>query len=276
MQLKTALVQASKLLEQAAIPSPRLTAEVLLCHVLGRDRSWLFGHSDEPLSETAWIHYGRYLYQRLNGKPLQHITRRQEFYGRPFLITPDVLIPRPETEHVIEVALRRARQATRAVDIGCGSGAIAITWALETGAEVIATDLSLPALSVARENACLLQAQVRFLACNLASSLSPASFDLVLSNPPYIPDTERECLQREVRDHEPPLALYGGPTGVEIYEPLIADAARLLRPGGWLILEIGYRAQDRVRALLDTRFTDIEVDHDLAGWPRVLSARYSP
>jgi len=276
MQLKSALLQATQLLEQGAIASPRLTAELLLCHALSRDRAWLHAHSDEPLSEVAWIHFGRYLHERLNGKPLQHITHRQEFYGRQFRVTPDVLIPRPETEHVIEVALRRAPNARRAIDIGCGSGALAVTWALETTAKVFATDISLPALTIARENAQALHAPVHFLATHLASALQPASFDLVLSNPPYIPDTVRESLQREVRDHEPPVALYGGPTGVEIYQPLIADAARILRPGGSLVMEIGYQAQERVRAMLDPHFTGFEVDHDLAGWPRVVSACYSP
>jgi release factor glutamine methyltransferase len=273
MTLKTAIEQGTRLLEEGNVAVPRLTAEVLLSHALGKDRSWLFGHSDEPLTELAWIHYGRYLYQRIGGKPTQYITRQQEFYGRPFLVTPAVLIPRPETEHVIEVALRVARDSRQAVDIGCGSGAIAITWQLETGCRCVATDISVDALCVARENAAGLRSRVDSLACDLASALPGATFDLVLSNPPYIPDPEGPHLQREVRDHEPPIALFGGPTGVEIYERLIADAARVLRPGGWIVMEIGYQAQQRILDLLAPAWRAAEVTHDLAGWPRVISAQ---
>lgn len=273
MTLKTALDQGATLLEKASVAAPRLTAEVLLGHALNKDRVWLYGHSGDELTELCWIHYGRYLYQRAGGKPTQYITRRQEFYGRTFKVTPSVLIPRPETEHVIETALRRARHCRRAVDIGCGSGALAITWRIETGASTVATDISVPALQVALENAANLGAHVGFVACDLATALPDRSFDLVLSNPPYIPNPEGPSLQREVRDHEPAIALFGGPTGVEIYERLIADAARLLDSGGWLILEIGYQAQQRVLDLLAARWRDAEVDQDLAGWPRVVSAR---
>jgi release factor glutamine methyltransferase len=273
MTLKMAIEQGTKLLEEGNVAVPRLTAEVLLSHALGKERSWLFGHSDEPLTELAWIHYGRYLYQRIGGKPTQYITRQQEFYGRSFLVSPAVLIPRPETEHVIEVALRRAGEARHAVDIGCGSGAIAVTWQLETGCQCRATDISVDALRIARENAARLQSKVEFLACDLASALPNAAFDVVLSNPPYIPDPEGPHLQREVRDHEPPIALFGGPTGVEIYERLIADAARVLRPGGWIVIEIGYQAQQRILDLLEASWRDAEVTHDLAGWPRVISAQ---
>ncbi len=273
MRLKAALHQGSQLLEDGAVPSARLTAEVLLCHALGRERAWLYAHSEEELTETAWIHYGRYLHQRLKGEPLQYITGRQEFYGRPFFVSPDVLIPRPETEHVVEIALARAPQARHAIDIGCGSGAIAITWALERDQPVIATDISNAALLVARKNSMQLGARVDWVACDLASALPGGRFDLVMSNPPYIPEHERESLQKEVRDHEPALALFGGPTGVEIYAPLFADARRLLRPGGMLVVEIGYQSEGAVRAMLDAGWCGIEVAQDLAGWPRVISAQ---
>jgi release factor glutamine methyltransferase len=275
MTLKAAIEQGTKLLEQGNIAVPRLTAEVLLGHALGKDRNWLFGHAGDALTEVAWIHYGRYLYQRLAGKPTQYITRHQEFYGRDFLVTPAVLIPRPETEHVVEVALQRAAEARTAVDIGCGSGAIGVTWNLETGGECVATDISCDALLVARQNALRLESRVRFLACDLASALPAAAFDLVLSNPPYIPNPEGPGLQREVRDHEPAVALFGGPTGVEIYERLIADAQRILRRGGWLVMEIGYQSQQRILDLLAPSWRGAEVAHDLAGWPRVISARLS-
>src|SRR5713226_1706909 len=141
LPIQTALLQGVKLLEDGAIGAPRLTAEVLLVHALGRDRSYLYAHPEEPLSEVAWLHYGRYLHERLKGKPTQYITGRQEFYGREFHVTPDVLIPRPETEHVVEAALSRMTGAPHILDIGAGSGAIAITLALETKAHVMATDV---------------------------------------------------------------------------------------------------------------------------------------
>src|SRR5882762_1865579 len=153
LNVGTALRQGTALLDQARIPAARLTAEVLLCHALGRERSYLYSHPEEPLTELVWIHFGRYLHERLKGKPTQYITKTQEFYGRAFLVTPDVLIPRPETEHVIEAALAASKKAKRFLDIGCGSGAIAVTLQLETGAEVWGTDISVAALRVAADNA---------------------------------------------------------------------------------------------------------------------------
>jgi release factor glutamine methyltransferase len=276
MTLRAALEQGSRILEEASVAAPRLTAEVLLCHALRKDRIWLYSHPEEELSRLPWIHYGRYLYQRMGGTPTQYITKRQEFYGREFLVTPDVLIPRPETEHVIEVALSKAPLAGPAVDIGCGSGALAVTWQLETGTVCWGTDISAAALRIAQENARRLKAEVNFVACDLASAFAPRSFHLVLSNPPYIPDPEGPWLQREVRDHEPAVALFGGPTGVEIYERLIADAARVLAPSGWLVIEIGYQSQDSIIAMLDASWTGVLVTADLAGWPRVVSAQYVP
>lgn len=274
LTVRDALVQGTQLLEQSSIASARLTAEVLLCHALGKQRPFLYSHGEEELSELAWIHYGRYLHQRMQGTPTQYITKRQEFYGREFRVTPAVLIPRPETEHTIEVALERAPNASTAVDIGCGSGAIGITWALESISRVWASDISPEAVAVARENARRLDARVEFAACDLASAFAPDAFDLVLSNPPYIPHHEGPQLQREIREHEPAVALYGGPTGVEIYERLIAGAARILRPGGMLVMEIGYQGEARVRAMLAEPWMDVQTKHDLAGWPRVLSARW--
>ncbi len=276
MTVQSALRQGSKLLEQAAVPSARLTAEMLLCQALGCERSWLYAHPEEELSETAWIHYGRYLHERMQGKPTQYITGRQEFYGREFRVSPAVLIPRPETEHVVETALRVAGRAQTAVDVGCGSGAIAVTLKLETGAEVWATDISAAALEVAAQNARRLGAAVRFVQCDLTTALANASMDLVVSNPPYVATAEAPGLQREVRAHEPAVALFAGDSGLEVYERLIADAPRVLRPGGRLVVELGYRSLEPVRALLGARWQDVEVVRDLAGLPRVLAARLLP
>lgn len=267
MDIRTALLQGQKLLEDASISAPRLTAEVLLAHAIGCDRTWLYAHSDEELRELWWIHYGRHLHQRLNGTPVQYITGRQEFYGRKFRVTPDVLIPRPETEHVVEAALVHAHG--KIVDIGAGSGAIAVTLALETGARVFATDISESALRVAQKNAARLGANVDFVCCDLASAIASASFDLVVSNPPYVP--ESESLPREVREHEPSLALFAGPQGLDIYRRLIPEAERLLKPGGWLVIELGYALREAVTQMLGG-WQSIQAIDDLAGIPRAMAA----
>jgi release factor glutamine methyltransferase len=269
LTLQTALQQSQKLLAEADIPAPRLTAEVLLAHAVGHPRSWLYAHSDEELKELWWIHYGRYLHQRINGTPTQYITGTQEFYGRDFRVTPAVLIPRPETEHLIETALKHP--ATTILDIGTGSGSIAITLALETKSRVFATDISQEALEVAKQNAQRLNAKVDFIQCDLAS-FHQATFDLVISNPPYIPETDRESLQREVREHEPHQALFAGPDGLSIYRRMIPEVEKLLKPNGRLILELGHNSLPQVLPLLANRWRNIEVIHDLAQIPRVLSA----
>jgi release factor glutamine methyltransferase len=272
MDIPTALLQGAKLFEEERTSAPRLTAEVLLAYALHRDRTYLYSHPEHELSEIEWLHYGRYLHERLNGKPTQYITRTQEFYGRPFHVTPDVLIPRPETEHVVQVALALARTG-RFLDVGCGSGAIAVTLQLETGAEVWATDISHAALKIAHANATRLAARVFLLACDLDSAIADRSIDVLVSNPPYVPSAELAGLSREVRDHEPHVALTSGPTGFEIYERLIAGARRVLRPGGHLVLELGYNSSDRVLELLDGRFENIQLTADLAGIPRVVSCQ---
>jgi release factor glutamine methyltransferase len=271
MTLHTALLQGTQLLDAAKIDAPRLTAEVLLAHAAGRDRAWLYAHSNEELRELWWIHYGRYLHQRMEGSPTQYITGRQEFYGREFRVTRDVLIPRPETEHLIETALRSAARCLvrSIVDIGTGSGAIAITLALEMKTRVFATDISPAALRIARENARRLEAPVDFIAADLAAALPSNLFDLVVSNPPYVPSTD--SLPREVREHEPEIALYGGADGLDVYRRLIPDAARVLKPGGRLVMELGYRSAEAVAHMLRD-WREVELTSDLAGIPRVISA----
>ncbi len=270
MDIRTALLQGRQLLEQAKVEAPRLNAEVLLAHAIGCNRTWLYAHSDEELRELWWIHYGRYLHQRMQGKPTQYITGRQEFYGREFRVSPDVLIPRPETEHLVETALPWA--TGNVLDIGTGSGAIAITLALETGAHVFATDISEAAVRVACRNARHLTSTVHFAVCDLGSALPSGRFDLIVSNPPYVPERGSEDLPREVRDYEPRLALFGGPEGLDVYSRLIPEAARLLKPGGRLAMEIGWLEADQVGAML-SEWKDVETKADLAGIPRVLSAR---
>jgi len=271
--IQEALRQGARLLEQAGILAPRLTAEVLLGHILERERPYLYAHPDEELSQAAWARYQRHLQERLNGKPTQYITHKQEFYGREFRVTPDVLIPRPETEHVVDRAIRL--QPRRAVDVGCGSGAIAVTLQLETGAQVWATDISEAALRVARENARRLGARVDFIAADLLSALKDGAVDLVVCNPPYVSLRDAPKMQKEVVAYEPHLALFAGDTGLEVYERVIAGARRVLQPGGWIVLELGYQSEAAVRQML-AGWCEVSVDADLAGLPRVIAARHSP
>ena len=274
MTLQTALQQGTEILEKAAIPVPRLTAEVLLCHALRRERAYLYAHSSDDLTELAWIHYGRYLNERLKGKPTQYITHKQEFYGRDFHVNKCVLIPRPETEHLVETAIAWVKDHpdARILDVGTGSGAIAISVALETGGPVLASDLSTAALQVAERNRAAYQARVAFFAADLLSATNPDSIDLLISNPPYVPGADAANMQAEVRDWEPHVALFAGDTGLEIYRHLIHQSTVALRPGGRLMMELGYQSLAGVREMLATGWADLQVVHDLAGWPRVIAA----
>ena len=247
---------------------------MLLCHAIHCERAYLYAHGDDALPELAWIHYGRYLNDRLHGKPTQYITHQQEFFGRSFYVNESVLIPRPETEHLVEAALRHLQQypGLRTVDIGTGSGAVAITVALETGQAVLACDISFPALEVARRNSNTHQAAVQFLAADLLEALAPSSIDLLLSNPPYVPGADAANMQREVRDWEPHVALFADDGGLDIYQRLIAGAAVVVKASGRLLMELGFRSLESVREMLAGEWTDIEVSSDLAGFPRVIGA----
>lgn len=226
------------------------------------------------MPERAWIHYGRYLDERLKGKPTQYITRCQEFYGHDFYVDTNVLIPRPETEHLVETAIGhlKERGEETILDVGTGSGAIAISLALETGRHVLASDISLTALAVAERNGRTYQASVSFFAGDLLDSVAPRSLDLLLSNPPYVPGADAANMQTEVRDWEPPVALFAGDSGFEIYRRLIRGAAAVLKPGARLIMELGYRSLEGVREMLSADWIDVAVTSDLAGWPRVIAA----
>ncbi len=274
MTLETALQQGKEILEKAKVPVPRLTAEVLLCHALRRERVYLYAHSTDELTELAWIHYGRYLDERLKGKPTQYITHKQEFFGRDFYVNEDVLIPRPETEHLMEAALAYARRsaAARILDVGTGSGAIAVSLALELGQLVMASDVSVKALRVAARNAGAYSADVRLFGGDLLEAVKPGSLDLLVSNPPYVPGEDAANMQTEVRDWEPHVALFAGETGFEIYRRLLVQAEAAVKCGGRLYFELGYRSLEGVREMLSPHWYDFEVISDLAGWPRVIGA----
>ncbi len=297
LDLRSALKQGIHLLREARIPSDTLAAELLLLHATRRNRTSLYSHPEELLDPQTIEYYFSLLRRRAAGEPTQHLTGKQEFWGLEFEVTPDVLIPRPETEHLIEVALDRLAvrelranrspkltgEALTLVDIGSGSGCIAIALAKELpNAKIYATDISPAALSVAQRNATRLgfSDHITFLESNLFDSFlplathhSPLSFDLIISNPPYIGRSEAPSLPVEVRDHEPATALYGGEEGYELYGLLIPQAVRHLKPGGLLVLELGHDSLPAVRPLLETpHWTNLLVTNDLAAIPRVLSA----
>ncbi|MGH9412989.1 MAG: peptide chain release factor N(5)-glutamine methyltransferase [Terriglobales bacterium] len=274
--LRQLLADAAAELERAHIAEPRLTAEILLAHGIGQERSYLYAHPEMQLPPPCEARARAAIAARAGGTPLQYVTGEQDFYGRSFTVSPAVLIPRPETGMVVEAALERmpASAAMRIVDVGTGSGCIAITLALERPhARVTATDLSPGALAVARSNATRLGARVGFVVADLLTPLT-GGLDLIVSNPPYVAENDLATLQPEVRDHEPHLALTSGPKGSEIYERLIPQAHGALRPGGWIVLELGYDSAPHVIALLQhSGWHDIETRRDALGWQRVATAR---
>jgi release factor glutamine methyltransferase len=221
---------------------------------------------------------------------VQYLTGHQEFWGLDFEVTPDVLIPRPETEHVVEVALARmcARRSEtlRVADVGTGSGCLAVALAAELPrARIFATDISAAGLAIARRNAAKhgVATRIEFLECNLldaflrdgaARAAAPdVAFDLIVSNPPYVALADAASLQREVRDHEPAAALFAGESGLDVYAPLIRQAEELLAPGGLLIVELGYNAADHAGTLLSSaNWREFALVNDLAGIARVASA----
>jgi release factor glutamine methyltransferase len=270
------------------VPSAQLAAELLLMHVLGRDRAYLYSHSSDEVPPQALEHYLRLIDERTTGKPTQYITGHQEFWGLDFEVTPDVLIPRPETEHIVECVLElasaqgHARDARlRIVDVGTGSGCIALAVASEfPQAELVGVDISTAALAVASRNATRLgmQERVKLVEGDLLGrplNDDPArTLDFVLSNPPYVGRNEMDKVQREVSEFEPHIALGADlERGEEIYERLFPQALQALKPGGYVVVEIGYSMRDAVLALLGKQWDKIEVMPDLAGIPRVVSAR---
>jgi release factor glutamine methyltransferase len=275
--LKESLNSAIDQLTAAHVGSPRLNAEILLMFVLGCDRAYFFAHPERELTPGEQSHYADLVAQRASGIPAQYITGHQEFWGMDFIVSPAVLIPRPETEHVIEIVLplMQSVEQLRIVDVGTGSGCIAIVLAKELPyAEIHATDISPAALEIARANAARydLEKRIHFHQGDLLEGFSPGSFDLVVSNPPYVGESEEDHVQLEVRKFEPCNAVFAGHTGLEIIEKLAPQAAIVLRPGGWLVMEISGTIAEGVTRLL-TKWDAVQVTNDLQGIQRVASAR---
>ena len=281
VSLRDALTTAIDRLTAARVPSPRMNAELLLRFTLDCDRAYLYAHPERELTTEEQTRYEEALAQRARGIPAQYITGHQEFWGMDFIVNPAVLIPRPETEHVIETVLqlvnggRASSPGMRIVDVGTGSGCIALALAKELPeAEVHATDISPAALEVARANAARhqLENRIQFHETDLLQSLERARLDFVVSNPPYVGESEQDQVQLGVRKFEPRKAVFAGPTGLEVIERLIPQAQAALKPGGWLVMEISGTIAQGVKRLLG-RWNAVQVTNDLQGIPRVASAR---
>ena len=261
----------------------RLDAERLLLHVLGpgKNKAWLMTHLEEELPVAEAARYSRLIERRSQGEPIQYITGETEFYGLPFRVTLDVLIPRPETEHLVEKVIELAAQFKNPhiVDVGTGSGAIAVALAHELAraqlqAQVTAIDLSSQALKIAEENARRNGVYLRFLQGDLLAPVAGERFEIIVSNPPYVPSEDRASLSIEVRDHEPALALFAGEDGLEVYRRLIPAAFDALTPSGFVALEIGFGQSSAIATLLiGSGFEQIEFIPALQGIPRVACAR---
>ena len=270
-------------LERANVPSAPLAAELLLMHVLGRDRTFLYAHPEEPIAPAQAETFLSLINKRDAGTPTQYLTGKQEFWGMDFEVTPDVLIPRPETEHLIEVALARIGEPRRnnklrIADVGTGSGCIAVALAQEfPNAQIFASDISANALAVAKRNATRhnFADRITFQECNLLDGIPQhPSFDIIVSNPPYVARRDAATLPIDVREHEPEIALFAGEDGMAIYAPLIAQAATHLAKGGLLVLELGAGLFEPVSELLEARrgWTRVSATEDLAGIPRVIAS----
>lgn len=330
MQVKQAQDAAYKILVENDVPSPRLNAELLLQFVLGRDRAYLYAHPERELTADEQAEYNEVIAQRARGCPTQYITGHQEFWGLDLLVSPAVLIPRPETEHVVETVLELVKEyyaehqhhavnpspddaaacaqidsgKIRIVDVGVGSGCIALALASELPqAEIQGCDLSDEALEMARINAARhgLGSRVLFRKSDLlevylegatasaagsaavtvgstalaAATVPGGRFDFVVANPPYVGESEWDKVQKQVREFEPKIAVFCGTEGLDVYRRLIPQARELLRPGGWLVMEIGYSAEEKVKMLLasDRGWSSAQITPDLQGIPRVVAAR---
>jgi release factor glutamine methyltransferase len=288
VQLRQALKKAMEDLTARNVPSPRMNADLLIMFTLSCDRAYLYAHPERELTPDETHRYEKAIARRATGVPAQYITGHQEFWGLDLIVSPAVLIPRPETEHVVEAVLelilgdstampRAGAPAphVRIADVGTGSGAIALALAKEfPQAEIHATDISPEALEVARANAARhdLTSRITFHQTDLLTGLPPGEFDLAVSNPPYVGESEKDQVQLEVRKFEPRGAVFAGPTGLEVIERLIPQARATLRPGGWLVFEISGTIAEGVRHLL-SGWADVKITNDLQGIARVARAR---
>lgn len=278
-----AILQAAHDLRKAGVPEARREAGSLMGHALGQDRSFVLAHADDLITTDEERHFREYLQARMKGKPLQYITGRQEFFGLEFEVNSDVLIPRPETELLIETALKLTTSlefAPLLCDVGTGSGCIAITLVHELrqfpDSRATAIDISESAMAVARRNATRhdVAERIDFIVSDCFAELDPkvAQFDLIVSNPPYVRSDAMADLQREVRDYEPRLALEAGADGLSVVRRLLKDAGGFLKTGGHLLFEIGFDQSADVSEMLDRNsWKLLDIHKDLQGIPRTVA-----
>jgi release factor glutamine methyltransferase len=280
MQLKEALNNAIEYLTSRDVGSPRMNAEMLLMFTVGCDRAHIYAHPERQLTDDEESRYTDVINERARGVPAQYIVGHQEFWGLDFIVNPSVLIPRPETEHLIETVLELSKTYSapsqlKMIDVGTGSGAIALALAKEfPAAEVHACDISPDALEVARANAARLGFdRVQFHQSDVLADISrDASFDFVVSNPPYVAVSEEDKVQDVVKKFEPRVAVFAGTHGLDIIRRLIPQSHEALRPGGWLLMEVGYSMSEAVMQLL-YGWNEVHAVPDLQGIPRVIVAR---
>ena len=278
MSIAEALLGGSRTLVQAGVPEARREAGSLLSFILGKDRTFLISHSDEQLDGDRLARFRDSVERRASGEPLQYITGVQDFFGREFRVTPDVLIPRPETELLVEAALDvvGANSEPLICDVGTGSGCIAVTLLCEIrNARAVAVDKSPAAIEIAKLNAQTqgVESRTVFALSDCFNALDSAEyeFDLVVSNPPYVSAAMVEGLQREVRDHEPLMALSPGPDGLIIIRRLLAETPSFLKNNGHLIVEIGFDQGEAVQSMIDAAvWRLLEIRPDLQGIPRTV------
>lgn len=283
--ISEAITEASARLEHSEVAEARRTAGVLLCHVLGIERAHLLTRAHESIGEPDYDLFLRLVNRRAAGEPLQYITGHQEFSGLDFIVTPDVLIPRPETEFLVERVLKLIEESKEAsplvVDIGTGSGCIAVSVAVQArNARVLATDVSRSSLDIAMKNAAKhgMRDRIEFLAGDLLAPLAgrdlEGAIDILASNPPYVNARSVDQLQPEVRDWEPHAALLGGPEGLDFYRRLFEDAAGYLKPDGFMVIEIGYDQFAAIEKLSAAHSWEIvHVTRDLQDIPRTVTLR---
>jgi release factor glutamine methyltransferase len=281
VQLKQTLASAISRLNADHVPSARLNAELLLMFILNCDRAYLYAHPERELTRDEQSRYAAALVERARGVPTQYITGHQEFWGMDLIVTPAVLIPRPETEHVIESVMDRVGRAPapsellRISDVGTGSGCIALALAKELPqVEILATDISAAALEIARANAARhqLESRIQFREADLLAGFENDAFDFIVSNPPYVGESEEDQVQLEVRKFEPRGAVFAGPTGMEVIMRLVPQARAALKPGGWLVMEISGAISEKVQRLLQ-HWNDVRIQPDLQSIPRVVQAQ---
>lgn len=278
MELKELYLKGRKSFEENGFECPGIETRAILAKSLNTDPLELYAHPERRVGTKRTEAFEKLLRRRLGGEPLAYVIGKREFYSRPFFVTPDVLIPRPETETLAELAIETAGRMKnpRILDLGTGSGCLAVTLFLEArNCEVFASDVSASALSVAEKNARTNGACVRFVNSDLLGCFAKSSFDAIISNPPYVSEAEYAELSAQVRNYEPSAALLGGEDGLEYVRKIAAAGGRVLREGGFLLLEIGAgQAESAESVIRENGFSDIRLETDIGGVKRVVKATW--